>query len=113
MQKVAFILNGQCKYEECLELVERAIVLRQTVLSEDHPETLFSMEILIQCLIDRDKFAEAEDLCRQVLELRKNKYRPTHKDTLNRTVQLAQILSGLGKYDEAEKLYPFNRTMRK
>lgn len=74
------------------------------VLSEEHPDTLRSMNNLATVYQARGKLAQAEPLYTQVLETQRRVLGPAHPDTQTGMNNLALALLSQRKYAQAEAL---------
>ena len=76
--------------------------ISKTILGEEHPHTVLSMNNLAAMLQGREKFDEAEPIYRQTLLLLENSFCKEHRSTLAIINNCAGMLESRGKYDEAE-----------
>jgi hypothetical protein len=60
MNNLAEVLRHQ-KYEQVEEMHQQALGLKETVLGEEHPSTLTSMNNLAGVLRDQGKYEQAEE----------------------------------------------------
>ena len=84
---LAYHENGL--WGEAEELLVRLLELSQTVLSQEHPDTLTSMNNLTSTYWNQGKHKEAEELHVRVLELRQTMLSAEHPDTLTSMHNLA------------------------
>jgi tetratricopeptide (TPR) repeat protein len=81
MSDLANVLINQAKYEQAEEMHRQALGLMETVLGEEHPGTLTSMNILATLLRDQGKYEQAEEIHRQALRLRETVLGKEYPDT--------------------------------
>ena len=93
------------KYQEAERMYRQALELKEKVLSQEHPDTLASMNNLAVVLDKQGKYEEAEQMYRQALELKEKELVKEHPDTLGSMNNLAIVLDKQGKYEEAEQMY--------
>ncbi|KAJ6484270.1 P-loop containing nucleoside triphosphate hydrolase protein [Mycena vulgaris] len=94
-------------YAERLEDAEQltlALCEQRTVLSEDHPDTLYAMGNLASTYQQLGKLQEAEELEVVVFEKRRKILGEDHPSTLRAMGNLANTYIKLGKLQEAEEL---------
>ncbi|XHC25088.1 serine/threonine-protein kinase [Phycisphaerales bacterium ac7] len=82
---------------------ERALSIRRSVLGNEHPETLESVNNTALLLGAQGKFEEAELYAREDLETSRRIFGDEHPDSPARIANLAGILIYQGKYGEAER----------
>jgi tetratricopeptide (TPR) repeat protein len=75
------------------------------VLGEEQPDTLISMNDLVEVLNDLGKYEQAEEMHRQALGLRETALGKDHPFKLKSMGNLALVLSSQGGYEEAEELH--------
>ncbi len=83
----------------------QALALRETVLGNEYPDTLMSMNNLAVVLNSQGKYKEAERIYRQELALAERVLGNEHPFTLTSINNLAEVLNSQGKYKEAEEIY--------
>lgn len=93
-----------------VELLRRALAIRQKELGDNDSETISLMNDLAAQLYNQGELAEGEPICRQLVELSSKSFGNEDERTLTAVNNLAQIEYGLGKLDEAEK--NFRRAMK-
>lgn len=91
-------------YPRANALLQQALDIRQRVLGPEDPETLKSMNMLANVLMEEGRYPEAENLHRQCLDIRRRILGPEHPETLKSMHNLSIDLSAEGHYAEAEKL---------
>jgi tetratricopeptide (TPR) repeat protein/tRNA A-37 threonylcarbamoyl transferase component Bud32 len=92
-------------YDAALPLQERALATRRSVLGDEHPDTLKSLNALGALLADQGKPADAEGVLREVLEKRRRILGEEHPDTLTSIYDLGTVFSDQGKWSEAERCF--------
>jgi len=97
------VLADRGRYKEAEEMHRRELRLSETVLGNEHPSTLTSMNNPASMLSDHGKYEQAEEIHRQALRLSETVLGNEHPDTLMSLNNLAGVLSRQGKYEQAEK----------
>ncbi len=92
-------------YEDARGQLEEALEIRTSVLGEEHPDTLKSMNDLGLVLRKQGSFAEAERLYRKALEAQRTTIGEEHPDTLITMNNLANVLRSRRRIPEAEPIY--------
>jgi len=85
--------------------LRRALSECRTLLGDEHPQTLVTMNHLALALQDLGKPAEAEPLYRQVFEVKQRSLGADHEDTLLAANNLGWVLMSRGELHEAERLF--------
>ena len=101
---LAWCFQLQGKYAEAEAMQRQTLRLSKTVLGNDQPDTLRSMNNLANSLRQQGKYAEAEAMHRQTLQLRETVLGKDHPDTLKSMNNLAESLRQQGKHAEAEAI---------
>ena len=83
-----------------MSLYKKTLRLRKKVLSQEHPQTLASMNNLARLFHNQGKYEAAKPLYDETLRLRKKVLGPTHPDTLASINNLTTLL----RYQKAELL---------
>ncbi|MCZ6779212.1 MAG: protein kinase [Acidobacteria bacterium] len=81
-----------------------ALDLREKALGESHPDTLASMDTLIEILIEQQRFVDAERVARRALEVRQGLLNDEHPEVLASMSSIAELLGNQGSYEEAEAM---------
>ncbi|RGP76056.1 hypothetical protein FLONG3_5447 [Fusarium longipes] len=97
-----YLYQGQ--YSEAQKFQEESITIRNTLLGEDHPETLVVMSDLASTLCDQERLDEAEKLEVLIMETWKRIRGEEHHQTLDAMSNLAVTMSSQGHPEEAEVL---------
>jgi tetratricopeptide (TPR) repeat protein len=97
------VLRSLGRLAEADVLLSQALETRRTLLGEDHPATLVSLNELGLLRREQGRDAEAVGLLREVLTVRQARD-PLHRDTAASTINLALALQATGELDEAEAL---------
>jgi tetratricopeptide (TPR) repeat protein len=92
-------------FAQAQQQMERALELRQRVLSERHHDTLITMHGLAEVYSYQGGYAKAETLLIHTLELERRVLGEEHRDTLDTMDLLAQLYDDEGKYAQAEPLF--------
>ena len=100
---VCFQISG--KYKEAERMHRQTLRLKETVLGQEHPSTLASMNNLAESLNSQGKYEEAELMHRQTLRLKETVLGQEHPSTLGSMNNLAESLRQQGKYEEAERMH--------
>lgn len=86
-------------------LLRKALEIRSTLLGEEDPKTLLTMNSLAIATGDLGNVAEAEALLRKALAINLRVQGEEHSDTLRTMNNLACVLQDEGKWDDAESLF--------
>ncbi|KAH7115661.1 hypothetical protein EDB81DRAFT_862240 [Dactylonectria macrodidyma] len=100
----AWYLVTTGSYKAAEKLGEKAVKTRASVLGEEHPSTLTSMNNLASTYWNQGRWKEAEELELRVMETRKIVLGEQHPDTLNSMGNLALTYWNQGRWKEAEEL---------
>jgi serine/threonine protein kinase len=84
--------------------LERALELRRRVLGEEHPDTLTSMNNLVELYGYQGQLAKSEALCTKILELRRRVLGDEHPDTIDSMYNLAWLYVEQSQFVKAEPL---------
>ncbi len=95
---------GLGKYDAAAPHLERASLLREAELGEDHDETLQAANILASLYHDQGRHDEAEALFDDVIRRRRRVSGEDHPGTLTAMSNLALLYESQGHYDDAEAL---------
>ena len=104
LDRLAFTMTIQCKYDEAHIRYRDVLESRKKVLGPEHPDTLKSMSGLGNVLGCQRRFNEAEELLQKTLELQLKVLGPEDLYTGLTMKYLAAIVGQLRRYDEAEEL---------
>jgi tetratricopeptide (TPR) repeat protein len=89
-------------YDASLPLQVRALETRRSVLGEEDPDTLSSINYMGGLLSSMGRWSEAEAHFRDALQKRRRRLGDEHEDTLTSISNLGSVLQAQGKYAEAE-----------
>ena len=92
-------------YDQARPLLEEAIEINRSVLGEDHPDTLFTMNDLATLHYRESRLDLAESMHSDTLSRRRRVLGDDHPRTLASMNNLAAVYWDLRRHDEAEKLY--------
>ena len=93
------------KYQEGIDIAEKAFQYTMAQFGKEHPDTLVSMNNLAFLYQSQGRYAEAEPLYQQALQLREKVLGKEHPDTITSVNNLAVLYESQGRYAEAEPLY--------
>ena len=103
--KLGMCLYSDGRLNEAEVLITEVMETHKTILGEEHPDTLISMNDLADLLRSQGKYDEAEPIYRQTILLLEKALGKVHPATLTSMNSLAALLASQGKYDEAEPIY--------
>jgi tetratricopeptide (TPR) repeat protein/tRNA A-37 threonylcarbamoyl transferase component Bud32 len=92
-------------YRKAEELLRKALQLRRSRLSPNHPDVLASTCNLALAYQNQGRYVEAEPLLRRALTAREKALDPDHPDIASSLNSLATLFRDQGKLDDAEPLY--------
>lgn len=95
------IMMQEGRTAEAKELLEETFRTQKRLLGEEHPGTLYAMELFARALLEEGIFNEAEALLRQAVEMTREE---NLLDTLSAIDGLALALVMQGRLKEAEEL---------
>jgi tetratricopeptide (TPR) repeat protein len=101
----ALKLRDAGKLDEALPLAERALEIREGLLSTEHHDVTAAIDGLAGIYTDRGEYDKAEPLYRRSLAIREKAQANDHPDTADSINNLAELYHYQGKYKEAEPLY--------
>ncbi|KAH8661168.1 hypothetical protein BGZ61DRAFT_485518 [Ilyonectria robusta] len=111
LQKWALLLTNCARYmftignyRAARKLGDKAVKTRASVLGEEHPDTLSSMNNLALTYRNQGRWKEAEELQVRVMETRANVLGEQHPDTLTSMGNLTVTYMNQGRWKEAEEL---------
>ena len=96
--------SGLGLHDRAVELLTKALSVRQAALGPDHPDTLQSMYELALTYMRSDRVNEATPHFEEALRLRKARLGPDHFDTLESMFGLSWAYHAAGRFDEAMSL---------
>lgn len=96
--------NAMHDYNSSAPIAQASLASRETVLGNEHPDTIYSMQNLAWVLNGQGKHDEAEKLNRQALSLGRRTLGTNDSLVLHSMLDLTWILKNQNKFDEAEKL---------
>lgn len=95
--------NG--KFQEAIELMKQALVIRRQLHGDVHPEVAVALNNLGTAYKGQAKLREAEICLKQALETFEKSLGRRHTYTAMSINNLAELYVAQGEYDEAEPLY--------
>jgi tetratricopeptide (TPR) repeat protein len=102
--KCAMALYNDGRYGEAEELQVQVMQTSKRVLTDEHPDTLYSMNNLAETYRNQGRWKEAEVLQVQVMQTMKRVLTDEHPDTLSSMNNLAATYTSQGRWKEAEEL---------
>lgn len=93
---------SSAKYQESFEKCERSLMIRESLLPSDHPETLESVQTLGEALLHRGLFDVAKTTLERAIVGKEKSLGPLHVDTLESLSDLTITLLELNDLDSAE-----------
>lgn len=105
--KLANLYKDQGQYDKAEGLYIESLERRRSMLGEDHPDTLDSINCLAVLYSEQGRYGKAEELYIECLMKRRATLGEDHPDTLSSINGLAVLYyrQGRGAYDKAEELY--------
>jgi serine/threonine-protein kinase len=110
---LALIRRDQGRAQESLELMQRALALRRSLLTAPHQLIAVGLNNVATALIDLDRAGEAEPLLRDALAMRRELYGDEHTQVAVGLHNLGAALKALGRDDEAIAYYEEGLAMRR
>ncbi len=110
--KVALAYN-EGRYNDGIELAEKAYEYARSRLGGKHPSTLTSMSNLGELYSSQGRYSEAEPLCKGALSVFKELLGAKHPITLISMNNLGGLYKLQGKYSKAEPLFKETLRLRK
>jgi tetratricopeptide (TPR) repeat protein len=106
LHTLGWTYRGLGLYDRAVELLTRALSVRQAALGPDHPDTLHSMYGLAMSYMGtaRDRPNEAMPYFQEALKVRKAKLGADDPDTLESMLGLAWAYMAVGRLDESTSL---------
>jgi CHAT domain-containing protein/Tfp pilus assembly protein PilF len=101
----ALKLQRAGKYDEALQLAERALEIRERLLKTEHQDVTAAINGLGDIYTDKGEYVKAEPLYRRALAIREKALGKDHPDTGASINNLATLYREQGKYPEAEPLF--------
>ena len=102
LNQQVFQLGEQGKYNEAIALAEKALAIRQRILSNEHPDVAVSLDNLAFLYHAQGRYSEAETLYLQSLEMLKHLLGEEHPGVATSLNALALLYKDQGKYEKAE-----------
>lgn len=96
---------GRAEYASAGVLFERALVIRESALGPEHPDTASTINDLGELNRHQGRYEQAEPLYQRALAIRKKALGPEHPDTAESLNNLALLYAMAQRYEEAEPLY--------
>jgi serine/threonine protein kinase/tetratricopeptide (TPR) repeat protein len=105
LEDVAWAASGTGNYEEALRLDEEALVMRQHLLGETHPDVGRTLNALGQLLGNRKELPAADAVLKATLSIQRKLIGDENRATLETFYALAKVLDDEGKPAEAEPVW--------
>ncbi len=105
LNQTAFYLYEHAQYAQAEPLYQRALVIREQVLGQNHPDTAQSLNNLAGLYDSQGRYSEAEPLYQRALAICEQALGQNHPDTATSLNNLATLYDNQGRYSEAEPLY--------
>ncbi len=100
-------------YKTALDLINRAYKLNDSIMGENSPETVKTLNDLANLNYDMGDYDAAIEKFRKAIGQRKNIFGEESPETAESMNDLAMVLRDEGKYDESEKLLSSALAIRK
>jgi CHAT domain-containing protein len=100
------------QYEAALPLAQRALAIREQLLSANHPDVATSLNNLAELYSDMGNYSEAEPLYQRSLAIREQALGRDHPHVAQSLNNLAELYRAMGNYSEAEPLYQRSLAIR-
>ncbi|MDP8034140.1 tetratricopeptide repeat protein [Pasteurella atlantica] len=102
---LAGVFYEQGKYDKAEPLYNRALVIREKALGENHPDVATTLNNLAALYYAQGEYAKAEPLYNRVLVIREKALGENHPDVATTLNNLALLYKAQGEYAKAEPLY--------
>jgi serine/threonine protein kinase len=102
LEDLAWIYSGMERFDESQKLNMRAIVIRDKLLGDSHPDVLRNLNSLGQLTMNRGDLPVASSLLKAVLSMQRGMLGATNDAALETICALAKSLQREGKASEAE-----------
>jgi tetratricopeptide (TPR) repeat protein len=102
---LAVVLTKQGDFEEAERLFTEVLKVRKERWSDDHPDTLTTINAFGVLRREQKKYEQAESLLRQALDGRLRKLGKDYPDCLESMHELAILYKEQARYEEAEKYF--------
>jgi CHAT domain-containing protein/tetratricopeptide (TPR) repeat protein len=112
LMRQAGALAGERKFNDAINLAERALGIRDRVQGPEHPDVAALLTNLAQLYFAKPDYDRAESLFRRALSIRERALGAQHADVATSAFNLAFVLYSKGDYDGAELLYRRALTIR-
>lgn len=99
----AWMLHHMADRDLALDLMKKALELREKMSGLESPETFAAMENVGEMLKIQGKFKDAAETQRRLMEAQERAYGPDNLQTIAAMNNLAGLYMEIGNYDEAEK----------
>lgn len=113
LSTIGYYLNMRARYEIAKPLFQRALCIREQVLTEQHPDTAQTLSDLAYLHHHQDKFEDAMHFLQRSLIIRQQVLGMEHPDTATSLNALALLYRDQGKYEEAEPFFQRALAIRK
>ena len=105
MLELANLLSHLGRYEESIDLLQRALQIDRAALGDDHPRTIMEAHSLAYALQMEGDFAAAEPLFKDSNERIRRTLGPDHPYTIDMLSNYARFLRRRGNIEQAEPLF--------
>jgi tetratricopeptide (TPR) repeat protein len=105
LSKAAYHLYERGQYVEAISLCQRALMIRERLLGQDHPEVATSLNDLAVLYIALHKYEQVEPLCLRALAIQERALGLGHPDVAVTLNDLAMLYYLEGRHDQIEPLY--------
>ncbi|MFH7029679.1 MAG: FxSxx-COOH system tetratricopeptide repeat protein [Heteroscytonema crispum UTEX LB 1556] len=105
LARTGYYLQERGQYSQAEPLYQKALLLRQRLLGEEHPDVATSYSNLAALYHYQGQYSEAEPLYQKALSLRQRLLGEEHPAVAASYNNLAGLYESQGRYSEAEPLY--------
>jgi CHAT domain-containing protein/Tfp pilus assembly protein PilF len=98
------------KYDEALQLLERALEISENNLEPNHRDIAFTLNSLASLYLNKSRYAKAEPLFQRAVAIKEKVMGPEHPSVANSLMYLAILCRMRGEYEKSEPL--FERALR-
>jgi len=103
---IAAVYRNQGKYDEALELHQKALYIRENVLGKEHPYTAYTYENIARVYSDQGKYVEALEWCCKGYRILLHRLGDTHPHTMDAENSMRVV------YRKAELSKPFEQWLQ-
>jgi tetratricopeptide (TPR) repeat protein len=105
LHQTATYLQSRAEYQQAEQILKQAVVIRETVLGDRHPDTLATLETLAHVLLARADEEGARTLHERILAIREAQFGAEHPETAKSLRALAGVLHNEGDLTKARALH--------